>query len=177
MTAKTLFLFAALALAFVASSGKPAYAELALSNLRVQGIVVVDNIYVSFADPGRNYTILVDFQGEGAPDRVLLRTRWDDGVVDRVDEAPFDVLPTGPTTGTLVNRARALDTARPRSTDWWAEDDRGGTSNTLVQRLVIRWATAERARLLVDPSGARTALRDHCMPGESVGEAIRMERE
>jgi RHS repeat-associated protein len=58
-----------------------------------------------------------------------------------------------------------------------AAADRSGTSNTLVQRLVIRWATAERARLLVDPSGARTALRDHCMPGESVGEAIRMERE
>jgi hypothetical protein len=67
-----------------------------------------------------------------------VRTRWDDGAVDRVDEGPFDIQPSGPTTGTLVIRARPLDTARPRTTEWWVEDDRGGTSNTLVQRLVIR---------------------------------------
>jgi hypothetical protein len=120
------------------SFGEPADAELLLSNLRVQGITVVDDIYVGFADLGRNYTILVDFQGEGLPDRVVLRTRWDDGRVDRLEEAPFDALPTGLTAGTLVIRVRALDTARPRTTEWWVEDDRGGTSNTLIQRLVIR---------------------------------------
>ena len=125
-------------LGLVALFGKPADAELLLSNLRVQGITVVDDIYVGFPDLGRNYTILVDFQGDGAPDRVLLRTRWDDGAVDRINEAPFDILSTGPTAGTLVIRARPLDTARPRTTEWWVEDDRGGTSNTIVQRLVIR---------------------------------------
>ena len=138
MTTKAQVVLGALALGLVASSGGPAHAQLLLSNLRVEGIAVVDGTYVGFADLGRNYTILVDFQGEGAPDRILLRTRWDDGRVDRLEEAPFDILPTGPTAGTLVIRARALDSARPRTTDWWVEDDRGGTSNTLVQRLVIR---------------------------------------
>ena len=138
MTPQTQLFLGAMALGLVTSSVGAAHAELLLSNLRVQGITVVDDVYVGFADLGRNYTILVDFQGEGTPDRVLLRTRWDDGAVDRVNEVPFDILPTGPTIGTLVIRARALDTARPRTTEWWAEDDRGGTSNTLVQRLVIR---------------------------------------
>ena len=138
MTAKAKLLLSALALVLVTSVGSPAHAQLLLANLRVQGIAVVDDLYVGFADLGRNYTILVDFQGESLPDRVLLRTRWDDGRVDRLDEAPFDILPTGPTAGTLVIRARALDSARPRTTEWWVEDDLGGTSNTLVQRLVIR---------------------------------------
>ena len=138
MTAKAKLFVVGLALGLVASSGVPAHAELLLSNLRVQGITVVDEIYVGFPDLGRNYTILVDFQGDGAPDRVLLRTRWDDGAVDRINEASFDILPTGPTTGTLVIRARPLDTARPRTTEWWVEDDRGATSNTLVQRFVVR---------------------------------------
>ena len=69
---------------------------------------------------------------------MVLRTRWDDGRVDRLEEAPFEALLTGPIAGTLVIRAPALDGARPRTTEWWVEDDRGGTSNTLVQRPVIR---------------------------------------
>jgi hypothetical protein len=138
MTAPAKVLRVALALGLLVWSGGPAHAELFLSNLRVEGITLVDDIYVGFADLGRNYTILVDFEGEGTPDRVLLRTRWDDGQVARVVEAPFDVVPSSPTAGTLIIRVRALDGARPRTTDWWVEDDRGGTSNTLVQRLVIR---------------------------------------
>ena len=137
MTVKAKAVLGALALGFIASFAEPAHAQLLLSNLRVQGITVVDDSYVGFADLGRNYTILVDFQGEGVADRVVLRTRWDDGRVDRLEEAPFDILPIGPTAGTLVIRACALDSARPRTTEWWVEDDRGGTSNTLVQRLVI----------------------------------------
>lgn len=138
MTSKVKLLLAALALALVASFGVPAHAQLVVSNMRVQGIAIVDGIYVGFADLGRNYTILVDFQGEGVPDRVVLRTRWDDGRVDRLEEAPFDILRSGPTAGTLTIRARALDSARPRTLEWWVEDDVGGTSNTLSQRLVIR---------------------------------------
>ena len=138
MTTKAQIFLGALALCVVTFSASAVRAELLLSNLRVQGITVVDDIYVGFPDLGRNYTILVDFQGDGAPDRVLLRTRWDDGAVDRINEASFDILPTGPTTGTLVIRARPLDTARPRTTEWWVEDDRGATSNTLVQRFVVR---------------------------------------
>ena len=138
MMAKAKLFVGTVAFGLLASLGASAHAELLLSNLRVQGITVVDGIYVGFADLGRNYTILVDFQGEGLPDRVVLRTRWDDGSVNRLEEAAFDVLPTGPSAGTLVIRARALDGARPRTAEWWVEDDQGGTSNTLVQRLVIR---------------------------------------
>jgi hypothetical protein len=138
MTATAKVLLAALVTSLAVSFGEPADAELLLSNLRVQGITVVDDIYVGFADLGRNYTVLVDFQGEGLPDRVVLRTRWDDGSVNRLEEAPFEVLPTGPSAGTLVIRARALDGARPRTTEWWVEDDRGGASNTLAQRLIVR---------------------------------------
>ena len=138
MTAKAGLLLTALALGLVASSGVPAHAELFLSNLRFEGIAVADDVYIGFTDLGRDYTIRVDFQGDGVPDRVLLQTRWDDGRVGRLDEARFQVVQTNPTTGTLVIRARVFQSAMPRSTDWWIEDDRGGTSNTLVQRLVIR---------------------------------------
>ena len=61
MTATAQLFLGASALGLVASSAEVAHAELSLSNLRVQGITVVDNIYVGFADLGRNYTILVDF--------------------------------------------------------------------------------------------------------------------
>ena len=116
----------------------PATAEPLLSNMRFEGIAIVDSTYIGFADLGRDYTILVDFEGDAAPDRVLLRTRWDDGRVGRLAEAPFEVMRAGPTTGTLVIRTRITEQAMPRSIDWWIEDERGAASNTLVQRLVIR---------------------------------------
>ena len=105
---------------------------------RFGGLKIQDNIYVPSSEFGRDYTILVDFEGQATIKRALLQTRWVDGTVSRVLERTFEVVPPGGTKGTLRILSRILTDRRGRDTDWWVEDVNGRVSNKLIQRVVIR---------------------------------------
>lgn len=121
-----------------AAPGSPPSGGPRISNMRFEGLRVVEGIYVPSAEFGRDYTILVDFESEAPIARVLLQTRFDDGRAGPILERSFQVIPPGALKGTLVFASRILADRRARTTEWWVEDTRGRASNKLVQRVVIR---------------------------------------
>ena len=115
-----------------------ASADPTLANLRVAGLAVQQNLSVSSADLGRDYKVLIDFASDLPLDRVLFEVRWQDGRVSTIQEGAFSIVPTSPTTGTLVIQSSVFKSRMPRSIDWWVEDNGGTPSNKLTQQVVIQ---------------------------------------